>query len=562
MKRNWHFVVLILLIAGGGLLLRLPRLDRRPMHGDEAVHAVKFNTLWTTGEYVYDPHEYHGPALYYATLPAMWLSGAKDFTEASETTFRIVPVVFGVGLILLLLLIMDGLGRWAALVAGVFIAVSPAMTFYSRYYIQETLLVFFTLATIAAGWRYVRTRRVGWALLTGACVGLMHASKETCLISFGCLLLALFGTLVRELCGSRAGTSVHQTAATANHARGAADFSPRGRPRGLKPTARCSAHPNSHWLLVISASILLALIVSVLLYSALFRHWSGPVDSIRAFATYFQRAGGNGLHDHPWYYYLQLLLFSKFAPGPWWSEALILVLAVLGMVAVLVRHKPSDADGTLLGFLARYALLMLVIYTAIPYKTPWCLLQFFCPLILLAGVGVVVLFRWLKTIPLRVVAGVLLSAATVHLGWQDYQTNFRFHTDYRNPYVYAHPLTDVVRLATWIDRLGQVHPDGRRMLIKVITPDPWPLPWYLRRFERVGYWESPPEDVDAPVVITTHNIQPAVMERLHHEYHNSHYGLRPDIVLVVNVEQSLWEAFVAQQDSQSSQEDEAGTNEP
>ena len=533
MKRNRHFAVLILLIASGGLALRLPRLDQRPMHGDEVVHAVKFNTLWTTGEYIYDPHEYHGPALYYATLPAMWLSGAKDFTTAGETTFRIVPVVFGVGLILLLLLIMDGLGRWAALAAGVFIAISPAMTFYSRYYIQETMLVFFTLAAIVAGWRYVRTRRVGWALLTGACVGLMHASKETCLISFGCLLLAFFGTLVRE--------------------RGAAGISPRG---------RCSILPDGRCLLVVSASILCALIVSVLLYSALFRRWSGPVDSICAFATYFQRAGGNGLHDHPWYYYLQLLLFSKFAPGPWWSEALILVLAVLGMVAVLVRHKPSDADGTLLGFLARYALLMLVVYSAIPYKTPWCLLQFYCPLILLAGVGTVMLFRWLKIIPMRIIAGVLLSAATVHLGWQDYQANFRFHTDYRNPYVYAHPLTDVVRLAIWIDRLGQVHPDSRRMLIKVIMPDPWPLPWYLRRFERVGYWESPPEDTDAPVVITTHEVQPEVMERLRNEYQVSHYGLRPDIVLVVNVEHGLWEAFVTQQDGQSSQEDEAGTNEP
>ena len=534
MKRNRHFAVLILLIASGGLALRLPRLDQRPMHGDEAVHAVKFNTLWTTGDYIYDPHEYHGPALYYATLPVMWLSGAKDFTAAGEITFRIVPIVFGVGLILLLLLIADGLGRWAVLAAGVLIAVSPAMTFYSRYYIQETLLVFFTLATIAAGWRYVRTQRVGWALLTGACVGLMHASKETCLISFGCLIVALR----------------------------AAGFSPRGRPRGLKPAARRSVLPNRHWLLVISASILCALIVSVLLYSALFRHWSGPVDSIRAFATYFQRAGGNGLHDHPWNYYLQMLFFSRLAPGPWWSEALILVLAGLGLVAALTRHKPGDADGPLLGFLARYTLFMLVIYTAIPYKTPWCLLQFFCPLILLAGVGVAALFCRLKTSPLRVVAGVLLSAATVHLGWQACQTNFRFHTDYRNPYVYAHPLTDVVRLATWVDRLGQVHPDGRRMLIKVITPDPWPLPWYLRRFERVGYWEDPPEDADAPVVITTHDVQPAVTERLRNEYHVSHYGLRPEIVLVVNVERGLWEAFVARQESQSSQEDEAGTNEP
>ena len=47
-----------------------------------------------------------------------------------------VPVLFGVGLILIFGLMVDGLGRggtvWAALAA----AISPAMVFYSRYYIH------------------------------------------------------------------------------------------------------------------------------------------------------------------------------------------------------------------------------------------------------------------------------------------------------------------------------------------------------------------------------------------------------------------------------------------
>ena len=36
---------------------------------------------------------------------------------------------------------------------------------------------------------------------------------------------------------------------------------------------------------------------------------------------------------------------------------------------------------------------MLVVYSAIPYKTPWCLLGFLHGMILLAGVGAVVLVR-------------------------------------------------------------------------------------------------------------------------------------------------------------------------
>src|SRR4051812_45026347 len=53
--RRWVFPLLILIIAAGALLARLPGLPARPMHTDEAIHAEKFNELWTTGVFVYDP---------------------------------------------------------------------------------------------------------------------------------------------------------------------------------------------------------------------------------------------------------------------------------------------------------------------------------------------------------------------------------------------------------------------------------------------------------------------------------------------------------------------------
>ena len=122
------------------------------MHTDEAVHAAKLGNFIETGEYTYNPHEYHGPTLYYFSLPFVWMSGARTLAEIpDETPLRIAPVVFGTGLVVLLMLMGDGLGRRAAIYAGVLTAVSPAMVFYSRYYVQETLLVFFTFAAIATG---------------------------------------------------------------------------------------------------------------------------------------------------------------------------------------------------------------------------------------------------------------------------------------------------------------------------------------------------------------------------------------------------------------------------
>ena len=57
------FFGLILLITVMALALRLPGLANRPMHGDEAVNAVKIGEQIEGKGYRNDPHEYHGPTL-------------------------------------------------------------------------------------------------------------------------------------------------------------------------------------------------------------------------------------------------------------------------------------------------------------------------------------------------------------------------------------------------------------------------------------------------------------------------------------------------------------------
>ena len=140
------FAAAMLAILVLAAAFRLPRLAQRPMHADEANQAVKTGRLYETGKYEYDTTDHHGPSLYCLTLPSLWVSGARDLASSQEVAYRIVPVIFGLGLIPLLLLVADGLGRPAVLAAALLTAISPAFVFYSRYYIQETLLVFFTLA--------------------------------------------------------------------------------------------------------------------------------------------------------------------------------------------------------------------------------------------------------------------------------------------------------------------------------------------------------------------------------------------------------------------------------
>jgi len=340
----------------------------------------------------------------------------------------------------------------------------------------------------------------------------MHATKETCIIAFG----ALLGALVIN---------------TAWHWRW----------RGLRVAAR--GYLRGKPLL---AAVLIGVVLSVMLYSGLFTNASGPLNSLRTYATYFDRAGGHGLHDHPWHYYLQMLAYTHYLPGPRWSEGLILALAVIGAVAAVTGRGVRDSHVPLLRFLVLYTLLMTVIYSAIPYKTPWCMLGFLHGMILLAGVGATALVVWVRFAGLRVVVGLLLATGAAQLGRQAYLANSpRWHADNRNPYAYAHPLAGVEQLTEWVERVAAFHPDRELMLIKVVAPDPWPLPWYLRRFARVRYWEHLPEDCDAPVVITTTELDPPLDDRLHNEYQVSYYGMRADVVSLVYVEQPLWNRFAA-----------------
>ncbi len=519
----------LLVLTFCALILRAPQLERRPMHNDEAVNALKVDGLWEKGVYRYDPNEYHGPTLYYATLPAIWLSGAKDFSQVSATTLRLVPVVFGAGLVLLLWLMADGLGRAGTILAGLLTVVSPALVFYSRYFIHEMLLVWCTLLLLAAGWRYSRSRRLGWALLGGMALGLMYATKETFVLALAAMAGAAVLTLLWDRLGRKRGSG------------GTAPMNLEG------PTLWSELRGLWHWRHALAA-LLVAALVSGLFFTSFFTQWSGPLDSLRSYVPWLRRAGGDSSHLHPWYFYLERLLWFHHGRGPICTEAVILVLAAIGFVAALRDRLLSHARVHLVRFLGFYAVLLMGFYSGISYKTPWCLLGFWHGLILLAGAGAVTLLNWRTTRWAQAALSALLVFATAHLLWQAVRTSYVFPADRHNPYAYAQTSPDILELVGKVEALAKVDPQHDRMLIKVMVPggDYWPLPWYLRQFKQVGWWEDLPRDPLAPVMIAGPKFDEA-LEELADSSHTltGIYSLRPQVFLNLYVETNLWDRFIA-----------------
>jgi len=527
---GWLFV-LVLIVASS---FRLPELGRRPMHHDEANQAVKFGLLLEAGQYRYDPTDHHGPSLYYLSWPVARLLGGKTLASQSESTIRAVPVLFGLGTVLLLLLFLPALGHTALLLSGLGLALSPAMAYFSRFYIQESLLVFFLAGFLGSVWRWARRPSAGWAVSTGFFAGMMYATKETAVVLFVSTAAALSLTFLTKRKGmDEPGYPVSV---------------------GLFDSGKKKekAIGSRHWFHVVLA-LGVALFVSVLLFSSFFKHPQGICDSVLSFKVYYVRAGETTFHAQPWFSYFKLLAFFKTKGGHLWSEAFLLFLALVGGGISFWSRREAPFEPSLLRFLFFYTFLTAAILSFIRYKTPWNVLPFHLGVILLAGAGAAGILKACSRRGARLLALLLLGAGFFHLGWQSCQANFIFPADPQNPYVYAQTSPNYLKLVARVEEIASTCAEGKRMLVKVVASpyETWPLPWSLRKFERVGYWERAAEvelSDRPPVIIASAEQAVELSPAIHTLYISEYYELRPNVLLVLFVRSDIWQAYLRQRE--------------
>ena len=506
----------ILLVATA---IRLPDLGLNPFHHDEGVNGWFTTNLVRTGSYFYDPQNYHGPSLYYLALASEILLGLTD------TAMRLVPVVFGVLTVAIVLGLRPALGSVAALVAAALIAISPGMVYISRYFIHEMLLVAGTAGFVASVLLYLRTGKPPFVISAAVALAVMATTKESWIIELGVLGIAAVATVVYV--NVRTGKPPFATSSPVR------TTSAKKKPRSIwvdgveYRAAEEPSEPTSSWfaargipLELIAAGAVVFACIYVLLFTSFFTNAGGLGDSFAALTNWAETGGQTQIQ--PIYQYLAWMLRA---------DAPIVILGVIGGLFAAIRGRDR-----LWVFIGLWALGITLAYSIPAYKTPWIAINMLLPLALLGGHAI----HEIATMrgPVRYLAPLALVAALGLSAYQAIDLNYRHYDDETYPYVFVHSTRQTFDLLNEIDALGSELGTGTETGISIVSPDYWPLPWYLRDHRGAAFWgylqneSTNVLDEPQPLVISNANQRADVEAKIA----GSHslvgtYTLRPGVEL-------------------------------
>ena len=120
--------------------------------------------------------------------------------------------------------------------------------------------------------------------------------------------------------------------------------------------------------------------------------------------------------------------------------------------------------------------------------------------------------------------GLILVLGLVQAGKQVGRTTYRMAADTRNPWVYGHTSTNFMHAVT---RLREFTAEGNSLAV-VHAEHAWPLPWYLRDRELVGYFEKMPAQIEADALLMDARSDEPVPEAFEGDaLQSGNFGLRP-----------------------------------
>ena len=528
----------------------------RTFHPDEANQAFTTGRLLETGTYCYNPQDHHGPTLYYAAATLQKAAGHHSTATLDPTLLRCTPLLFAVlALVFGALAIRKITGRIGhGLLFALLLGTSPLFVFFATDFIQEMLLAAFTMMMFwsAVGYWHsaqplttnhqpLTTKKIKpgtWAILFGIAAGLAFATKETAILTFAAAAIAfLVSNLLFKVSSSTPQPETrNQKPETPNSKLQTLN----SKQETLNSKLETLNSKLFHFILALAGFTL----TSLLLYSSFASNWQGVYNAfIAAPLSYLHRAAGSTVsqgaaaHVHPWWQYLYwmfgdehgFLLFFILCGIGGGCLARFVWLTIRPEARTLIR---APLQRTFL-FMFAYSLILLALYSLIPYKTPWCALQITIGLLLAAFFGFSVttntftaanslglppgwpvswkavcdwwtnhplLLKTIGAMPMFLVSALLLYGNIYDLILINRDPD---STDL--PYNYASASPQVQDLASLIiekitkpqppttdhQPLTTNHQPLTTNFAAVALPpeDTWPLPFYLRSIkDNVGYW--------------------------------------------------------------------------
>lgn len=509
-KKYKIFGSLILLFS---LLIRLFDLGERVFHHDESIHASFTLKLLETGQYKYDP-AYHGPFLFHSTAVVFHFLGINDATA------RLIPVFFGVAAVLLLFLLKKELGERGVLWSAFLLSFSPSMVYFSRFFRNDMIIVFCTLATVIGGIRYLEnlhsSKRYSYLILVTFSLAIAVSSKENAY-----LIILMFGAY--------AGIYFLY--------RFYSDWK-KGKP-SLKRALFLKISAIFPFLPEIMISGALFVFIVMLFYTSLFRTPETLFSIVeRAFSHWMEmhkieRIGG------PFYFYIPILLVY---------ESPILIFGTAGIVHFL---KKKGENYSFFLFVSYWAVASLLLYSYLQEKVPWLVVHIVLPFGILAGAYLGDFFfrkpgrrpenlsgteymnfgtdkksvSGIKRSKTHIlITGILIFTLIIFLA-QCISVNFYRSMDPDELMTYSQSSPDIRELMGKIEGFNQ---GPETLKISVVDPENlyWPLPWYLRDYEKATYYREPPAKAgyDAIIVPATYRMYDEIPKE---KYASYSFSLRP-----------------------------------
>jgi uncharacterized protein (TIGR03663 family) len=476
-----------LLLEGGILLLtvilRLWALDLKPAHFDEGINGWFVDQMRSVGFYRYDPENYHGPFYFYLLFASLSLLGRNLWA------LRLPAVAASIASVWVALRFDRIIGSLAARWGALALALSPAMVFYGRYAIHESWLVLALLITtrgLMGLWKEGGRRDL---IIVFSGVTLMLLLKETAVIHLACFVLAGGAFLIWErLVPSRPMLT----------------FAPRR--WSMTDLAWCGG---------------LSLLALIFFYSGTFLNFPGVIDFFRAYAKWFQTGTGAGGHVKTDYQFGPLNYYWLALMGRYeWP-------ALAGLLYALRLAWPSHWVGaSMMRYLSIYGLGVLIAYSIVPYKTPWCIISILWPFSLLFGCLVQEAWNQWRSPVIRLVT-ILLALSLLGVSLiLSLRLNFKHCTDPTEPYVYVQTMPEIARLTEPVMALA--HDDLREYAMsgQIVLESYYPLPWIFGDFTRIGYYDKVPAVLDGEFIVALTSKQKEVETQLKEPYLRRRFHLR------------------------------------